>query len=210
MKFKLKMIEKPIYLLTFVDPNEMSETFMRFQEHHESPEFRGKIFSRKEFKTWYCTTTPDGKYSYNQDWAGFNIPSYILDPFYDGGFKRLSSRETKILNIFRKIPSPFYIIGALKGDDGGLAHELAHGRFYTNEKYRKAMIKVLDNSDVRALKKYIKDMGYHDSSLVDEAHAYLLTDNGWLATKGFKMEKVNLIIKKLQAVERKFYPRTIL
>lgn len=70
----------------FDDPHDCAATFLRFQEHYESPEFRGKIFTLEEYQRWYIAHSPRGQttgaFTYEEDWTGFNIPSEILDPFY--------------------------------------------------------------------------------------------------------------------------------
>ncbi len=115
MDIKHERLTPRIHLLTFPTQIEIASTFLRFQEHYESQEFKGKIFSLEEFKRWYVQNSPKGKasgeFTYYQDWAGFNIPSYVLSPFYRGEFDPLSEQEAVILRMFRNEQEPFYIIG---------------------------------------------------------------------------------------------------
>ncbi len=45
MQFRVHSIHPQIFLLSFPTQEYLAKTFLRFQEHYESPEFRGKIFS---------------------------------------------------------------------------------------------------------------------------------------------------------------------
>ena len=96
---KLEELIENIYHVSFPTRKEAASTFLRFQEHYESPQFRGKIFSLDEFKEWYTANSEKGKakgkFTYYDDWGGFNIPSYILEPFYKGLFNPLSEKESK-------------------------------------------------------------------------------------------------------------------
>jgi len=111
-----------------------------------------KYLSLDEFKEWYTQNSPEGKkkgeFTYYMDWAGFNIPSYILKPFYDGKFDPLSVREQEFLKFFEDKQEKFYVIGTT-GDTElyALRHETAHGLFYTNEDYRREVLGVLDEID---------------------------------------------------------------
>ncbi|MDB5254555.1 MAG: hypothetical protein JWL80_621, partial [Parcubacteria group bacterium] len=98
-----------VYLLEFQTQAELASTFLRFQEHYESPEFKGKIFTRAEFEKWYAGE--NGSFSYCSDWSGFNIPSIILEPFRAGSFNPLSLEEQNFLKHFEGLEHPFYIIG---------------------------------------------------------------------------------------------------
>ena len=77
------MAEKyPIYHVSFPNQYLLAATFLRFQEHYESPKFRGRIFDWEEFMDWYAEQK--GKFSYLQDWSGFNLPSPVFEPFRSG------------------------------------------------------------------------------------------------------------------------------
>jgi hypothetical protein len=97
MQIDHQILVDRIHLLTFDNQIDLTSTFLRFQEHYESPFFKGKYFTLDEFKEWYIKTSPNGKksgkFTYYTDWGGFNIPSYILKPFYNGAFNPLSENE---------------------------------------------------------------------------------------------------------------------
>src|SRR4051794_40450987 len=46
--FTLREIEPGVVHLSFTNYRDLTETFMRVQEHYESPRFRGLIFSRNK------------------------------------------------------------------------------------------------------------------------------------------------------------------
>jgi len=146
MKLSVHEPLERIFHLRFDEMNEMAEAFLRFQEHYESPEFKGKIFTLDEYKEWYMENSPDakeaGEFTYYDDWGGFNIPSEILEPFYDGKFDPLSDKERMLLDVFLEHRGKlFYIIATGKSekegkDESSLKHELAHGLFYVHRQYR--------------------------------------------------------------------------
>ena len=172
---KLRITDK-IFLLVFDDQLEITSTFLRFQEHYESPEFRGKIFTLDEFKKWYSSIK--GSFTYYTDWNGFNIPSYVFEPFIKGKFDPLSSKEKELLDSFCEEKGKFYVIGVHKGTKNVsrlLKHEVAHGLFYTDPEYNQAVVKLLAGFDLTEVKKELASMGgYHDEVLEDESHAYAL------------------------------------
>ena len=51
---KSEELVKDVFHLAFPSRYLLTSTFLRFQEHYESPHFRGKIFTREEFEDWYC------------------------------------------------------------------------------------------------------------------------------------------------------------
>lgn len=180
---KLEEVSKDIFHVNFPVREELAMTFLRFQEHYESPEFRRKIFTLDEFKKWYIENSPKGKetgeFTYYSDWSGFNIPSEILKPFYEGKFNPLSEREQTFLDLFRAKEHPFYVIGTYGGSNSGtLKHEIAHGLFYTNPKYKEEVLKVLEkiSREKRVeINRYLSEGGgYHQEVWDDETHAFIL------------------------------------
>lgn len=69
--FKLTEILKDVFHLNYLTQEQLASTFLRFQEHYESPEFRGKIFTLDEYKEWYMTNSPNsikkGIFTYYED-----------------------------------------------------------------------------------------------------------------------------------------------
>jgi len=186
-KIKKTEVLRNIFLLEFESQVDLTSTFLRFQEHYESPEFRGKIFSLNEYKDWY--TKLKGDFTYYTDWSGFNIPSYVLAPFYEGKFNPLSESEKQILELFRDVSQTFYIIGVYGMPDEKqmkhlLEHEIAHGLFYTEPTYKKKVLKILEKYNLEGLKDWLRSLGgYHEEVLLDEVHAFGLSGSKKLTVK---------------------------
>ncbi len=199
---KKTKIRNNIYILEFKNQYELASTFLRFQEHYESPKFQGKIFTLKEFKKWY--TKERGKFSYYQDWSGFNIPSDVLKPFYKGKFNPLSKKEKQFLNLFRQEKTKFYIIGLyvnVPRKSELLKHEIAHALFYTVPEYKKEVLKEIRKYDTSKLKQsLLKTAGYSESVLEDETNAYIL---GLSDTAKLKVSKE--LRKQLKIIFSKYF-----
>jgi hypothetical protein len=71
-----------VYLLRSKTQYELASTFLRIQEHYESPFFSGKIFSLEQYMDWCAART--GSFTYYEDSSGFSVPSSALQPFYEG------------------------------------------------------------------------------------------------------------------------------
>jgi hypothetical protein len=218
MKIEISEVVKNVFHAKFESQYELTSTFLRFQEYYESPMFQGKIFTLEEYKKWYIKNSPNGlitgDFTYYTDWAGFNLPSYILQPFYNGEFAPLSDKETMLLNLFEKINQDnehYYIIGTfhdLKEDNATFRHEVAHGLFYTNPDYKNEVLKILDDMDSQTYND-IRDIllftGYDDSVMIDEVHAFTFTAQKFLLKKGVDINRVKDIANKLQANFEIFY-----
>jgi hypothetical protein len=155
---------------------ELGRTFIRFQEHYESPnpDFRGKIFTLGMVRQWYSVQY--GADTYHHDWTGFNFPSRILLPFKQGLFDPLTSEEIELLNLFKYRHDNFYIMGAQ--NNATLRHELSHALYDSNEKYRNEIDSCIKKNKrgLAKTRKYILDKGYAEEVINDELQAYI-TDN---------------------------------
>ena len=171
-----------VYHVNMKDQETLARCFCRFQEHFESPKFRGKVFTLGEFREWYKESQgEDGQFSYYQDWNGFNIPSYVFDAFKRGLFDPLTEDEQYLLNLFKDKDYEFYVIGTHSGDDKeSLRHEMCHALYYLNSEYKKEVQEYLVNFDLRKLNKWLLEMGYCEEVLLDECHAYLASDSTYL------------------------------
>jgi hypothetical protein len=172
-------IAKSIYLLRFKTQYELAATFLRVQEHYESPRFHGRIFSLEQFMDWYAKR--HGNFTYYQDWAGFNVPSTALRPFYEGRFDPLSEKEKALLRLFKGLRRRFYVIGIYdSGAKGSFTHEVAHALFFIDDRYRKAVRKAMRRYDTSKLAKRIADAGYASHVIPDETQAYIIAPSGKL------------------------------
>ncbi|VVB80348.1 Uncharacterised protein [uncultured archaeon] len=184
MKIERKKVADRIVLLTFQSRFDLTSSLLRFQEHYESPEFRGKIFTLEEYQKWYIVNSPEGqktgKFTYYDDWNGFNFPSHVLTPFFAGDFNPLSEKEEQIVRLLRPEAYPFYTIGIHRQNKIStiidvLNHEIAHGLFYTDVEYRKKVLAEMQSEDLSELRNKLRSLGgYHESVLDDELHAYSL------------------------------------
>lgn len=170
MTLQTENITKDIILVTSAD-KPISEYFIRFQEHFESPVFRNKVFTLGQFKSWYAKEY--GAFTYHTDWSGFNIPSHVLNPFIKGLFDPLTPEEQKLLELFKYRTGRFYIIGV--NEKRSLDHEICHGLWYTNETYRNKVKAVLET--YRTTSKFNEfytalQADYNESVIEDEIHAY--------------------------------------
>ena len=170
-----EFITKHILLLKFSNQKDITSTMLRFQEHYESPEFKGKVFTLKKYKEWYIKNSANGKqanrFTYYEDWNGFNVPDYIFDPFIKGQFNPLSKKEKMILQTVSKLEKPYYVIAVHDSDD--LQHEIQHGLFYTDSGYRTEMMDELSKHYLESQTNLLLYNGYHPDVIQDELHAYV-------------------------------------
>jgi hypothetical protein len=207
---KLEAIKDNIFHLSMPTQYLLNSVFLRFQEHYESPEFKGKIFTLDEFKAWYPGSRPHGQFSYYGDWAGFNIPSYVLTPFKSGAFDPLSAGESAFLASLPDYPGKFYVIGTC-GDinDAVLRHEIAHGLYYTDSSYRAEVDNVLAPLNLKPIEDYLGQLGYHPASFHDECHAYLGDPLKDLKKAGIDTKPYRQAHKKLLEIYNRYRDSTL-
>ncbi len=174
-----------MYHVCFRSQQPLGKTFVRFQEYFESPRFRHHFFSLPAFRHWYIAHSPagleTGRFTFYQDWGGFNVPSHILQPFYQGKFNPLTIHEHRLLDAFAdKRKEKFYLIGTYGNHTKAiLRHEIAHALFYLNSAYRKEVIRAVHQLS-RVQRKGINSFlastkGYHPHVWLDETHTYIMT-----------------------------------
>jgi hypothetical protein len=153
---------------------ELGNTFIRFQEYYESPQFKGQICTIGQIRAWYSKTY--GADTYQKDWTGFNFPSNILKPFREGLFDPLTNEEKSLLDLLKYRHDSFYIIGAQ--DEATLRHELSHAMYSYSIKYKISIDQLCKKyqKELKSSIKYILDKGYDKSVINDELQAYI-TDN---------------------------------
>lgn len=163
------------YCISADSNRELARSFLRFQEHYESPneEFRGKVFTLGQYRSWY--EKKYGYFSYETDWTGFNIHSYILKPFQEGLFDPLIPEEKNLIFLFANAPSDkFYIIGA--NDTDTLNHELNHALYAYSTSYQTEVNKVFDANleHIKYALAHLLNKGYCQYLLYDELQSYIL------------------------------------
>lgn len=186
-----------IYLLRFKTRYELTSTFLRVQEHYESPEFHGRVFSLEQYMDWYAEQ--NGNFTYYQDWSGFNVPSTAFAPFYSGAFDPLTRKEKRLLRLFAGLRSRFYVIGIYEGRGDSLTHELAHALFFTDADYRKQVREAMRSYDTRKLERQIAKAGYAQHVIEDETQAYLIAPSDEL---GAASKPLLPLRRKLRALFR--------
>jgi len=202
IKYKLIEVKSRIFLATFEDNYDMAMTLFRYQETYESPNpnFRGKQFYLLDFVEWYSKEKGDGIFTYPKDWSGYNFPSSIFNTVCNASSTDLLKRPWILLipdynkydrvmeEIYRKcremLPDPnddkFYLIGSMENSDSTIAHEVAHGFFYSVPEYKKEMLNLTDRIEpdqIEYFHKILSDLGYTEEVFSDEMQAFLST--GW-------------------------------
>jgi len=187
--------------LEYVCGRTVSLAFMRFQEHYEGPEYRGKIFTIGQYKSWYAQK--HGGNTYEHDWGGFNIPDWVLKPFIQGLFDPLTEAEEEIIELFRYRTDKFYVIGTGVGNEEAIDHEICHGLYYTIPKYRAAVDAALDEWDLSEVEDWLRSKKYCEEVLKDECHAYISADSEYLGDQG--VTPCEELHKKLRKIKSRFF-----
>ncbi len=212
---EIEEIISRIYRISCPTITELASILVRFQEHYDSPKFKGKIFTLDEFMTWYAAFN-NGKFTYYEDWLGFNFPSEVFTLFYDGKFDPLTEQENSVLNAFRGKVEKFYVIGT--ADDieanpstAAIKHEIAHGMFYTIPEYRKEISEELAKIDISPIKDALIQMncGYNDDHYImqDETHAYIIDGPDYMKSEDVRVkdaDKYAQISARLNEIFQKY------
>jgi len=170
-------MESSIYLIESSSRQALADTFMRFQEYYESPEFKGRVFSVEDFAHWYAGKF--GSFSYSKDWYGFNIPGTVLAPFKNGDFNPLTLSEKQLVDFCADADKNSYIIGVTPSAEyfkETVQHEFVHGAFYTNPEYRNEAAGCIKNFNIKPVSNGLAKMGYCDDVIIDETNAYVLVE----------------------------------
>lgn len=203
----IKVSDK-ITLLRYPTQEELGKAFVRLQEHYESPQYKGKIFTLGEYRRWYADRF--GAWTYYSDWSGFNMPGDNFKPFLDGLFDPLSAEETQLVELFRGKQGPFYVIGTSVGASADvLPHELCHALWATNKKYVmdvRAAIKASGISLKKIHKLLSETLGYHQSVIEDETQAYICASSDWLKEHGVDVPAE--LVQLLQFIKQGALPKT--
>lgn len=208
--YRIEEIFKGCYLVVCPTQHELADLFMRFQEHYESPnrEFRERGFSREEFESWYSEKFGNGQFTYLDDWSGFNIPGYILHPFFTNQFPNITPSEQFILDYFKGADlNQIYIIGVHE-EDGceALEHEKSHALFYLNHSYR-FRVEIIEKQhwkELVSVRLFLRSKGYCNKVLIDETNAWLCFDEVLLSQYGVDVEPLRKVQGRLQKMYRRF------
>ncbi len=80
---KIEQVKPRIFHVSFDNRYDTAMTFLRYQEYYEGvePWFR-KPFKILDYMHWYAQNKGKGAFTYPTDWAGFNIPGWVLHDFF--------------------------------------------------------------------------------------------------------------------------------
>lgn len=182
-EFSLHQLTPQIFWAEFEDQYTLCMTFFRYQEFYESdnPLLKDKVSSLLDSMEIYSKSTDKKCFSYASDWAGFNLPSHVIESV-GPKIKDHNKYDYMMMSmhgiIRTKTDKPYYLIGTLRGETSFLNHELAHGFFYADEEYKKKMLNLVDSLSDDLYDKVLqilKMAGYCNEVLKDEAQAYLST-----------------------------------
>ncbi len=192
----IKLVAPKIYALEGDSSEEVAAVMIRIQENYESPHFRNKVFTLKEFIPWYMASR--GKDT-------LNLP--ITDFPMKGKFNPLRAEEQWLVDEITRlnIKDKFYLLGYDRNDQRVIKHEIAHGLFYTNRRYKRDVLKALKGvyENHPKVVEELSAHGYCDEVLIDEFHAWTLTDSQWLKHKGVWTEELDKLKEILETVFEK-------
>ena len=193
--YKIKEIYPKIFAIEIKDPYQRAMLFLRFQEYYESafPEFRNNFFDIFEFMERYRTgekgSSDLGCFSYPKDWCGYNVPGEIVESClehvldirngvlptpYDYIMKEILGKIKRGLNPNER----YYLLGVDDLKSSVTDHEICHGLFHVDDKYKKDVSKLLKKVKpeiYNRLKNILLVMGYCKEVIPDEIQAYLST-----------------------------------
>jgi hypothetical protein len=198
MDIEKKEVYPNIFSLRFNNQYETCSTFLRLQEFYESPfkEIKGHVFTLETYMDRYAKDK--GNFTYTSDWGGFNVPGHIVQKFfkdYRDASEPFLNKEYYLHEILEDQiygDKKFYVIGHYEKDNlpdwtkeedfhSTLAHELAHGLFYLNPKYKKTCLSLIEalpeKIKSKMSDKLLNTGGYCKAVLKDEFQAYLSTSD---------------------------------
>lgn len=209
--FTFKKLRDRLFELRFDDQYEMCMTFLRYQEHYESPRFAGRKFTLAQYMSWYVKDqSKDGSFSYPQDWGGFNLPVDVIKRVRDLGIDDPNHYDDLMHYVYTTISAQCdgaYLIG-VTGDGDLDGHEMTHAMFTIDDNYRATVLSTLDEwpALVDDLKRIILDNGYAEVTVLDEINAYITTgDHGFFEDLKDDVAYQSLKIE-LDSLRNKHYP----
>ncbi len=205
---RIVQVAPKIYAIEGATSEEVGQVMIRIQENYESPKFRNTVFTLKEFIPWYMEFKKSTTFTYFDDWAGFNVPGHVVQRFIKGKFNPLRPEEQWLVDELAKlnIKGKFYLLGYQLGDERVTKHEIAHGLFYTNRKYRNEVLEAMKDHNTKAgtMPDYLKSIGYCDEVLDDEYHAWAMTDDDFLKKMGMWTPELDKLKQVLETIFDKY------
>jgi hypothetical protein len=205
-------IKPNIYAVVVKDDYDRAMLFCRYQEFYESPfeEIKGKYFSLEYFMRLYKQKRKSNVFTYPKDWAGYNLPSQIIENARavfcndtDGYNLMMNDIHAAVLNHRIKMgieSDKYYLIGTDNLKSSVLKHEVAHGFYYTKQEYKTevdSVVRTIPIKDYKYLKKKLISYGYADDDVIiyDEIQAFLSTERTERALKFLHLPQHNVLKK---------------
>ena len=151
---------------------EMLDATYRFSHVHEYPEWRKKVFTRDDLDFEYHNTKGDKDW-WKLKWGGANLIDVDMQPFIDGKYGELHELEQQVVDLVKDRTEPYGILMISEQAPYCRDHELAHGLFYLNEKYRTKVVRLIQSyeAELKDARECLAEM-YDEENMVDELHAY--------------------------------------
>ncbi len=208
-----------IWAIKSPDSHTRALMFMRAQEFYESAfeEIIKKQFKVSRFVDIYKQHYGKREFTYGSDWAGFNIPSNILeDCMFNIPEDEINNWDKLMISVINNIKEhenghTYYLLGVDELANDLLEHEFAHAMYFTLPEYKSEMDKITSecDSEVRDMMfRCITEYGYADHVLPDEMQAYMATG------LGDKMEEMDIPnideeVDKYREVFHKYYANSL-
>jgi len=182
-EYKLSTVHSNIFVLEVDNLCDLGMIFVRAQEFYESAndKFHGKEFTLLSYMDWYSKEYSEhGGFTYGGDFHGFNVPSTAIKNCYTINTERTPYDEL-FLNVCQTIAdlgvTRYYLLGVEHGDLATLEHEFAHALFFTDDKYRETMTRLVTLLPFQAdfFSFLQNEFEYAKNVHIDEAQAYMAT-----------------------------------
>lgn len=208
-----------IWAIKVQDSHSRAMLFLRPQEYYESAfqEIIKQQFKFSRFMDVYKQHYGKQEFTYGADWAGFNIPSTILEEcMFNIPEDEMNTYDKKMISIINTIKeiegdSKYYLLGVDELANNLLEHEFAHAMYFTLPEYKLEMNKLTDECDsvIRDMMyKCITEYGYADHVLPDEMQAYMSTGLG-LKMKQMNIPNIETWMEKYRSVFEKYYSSSL-
>ena len=218
--YSIEEVRPNVFAVIVKDHYHRAMLFCRVQEFYESPnpQFRGKNFSIWDYIEWYSREHRD-VFTYTFDWGGFNIPLKTAWDCYEKLREHESPYDEVMESIIRTIELKMfykkntrnwnaYIIGADSTESDTFEHEICHGLYATNKKYKLLVDEVtetISTKDYVTFKNNLIKMGYTDSVIDDEIQAYLSTNYEYTKfSKGVSKKVCKQLHKQYKAIFERY------
>ena len=208
-----------IWAIKSPDSHTRALMFMRPQEFYESSfeEIIGKQFKVSDFVNIYKQHYGKQQFTYGSDWAGFNIPSNILEECMfnipEDEINNWDKLMLSTINTIKEVEGEhnYYLLGVDELSNRLLEHEFAHAMWFTLPEYKSEMSKLNDECDPTVkdmMCKCITEYGYADHVLPDELQAYMSTG---LGKKMIEMNIPNIEVwqQKYREVFDNYYSKSL-